>query len=501
MENTRKILSRDKVQKDNNSKKIISLQTKDNIKESTISNKEIENDKMKIKKEANNFYLQNQKNINQINLPDQTNNIIISPKIEKNTNNNNLNENNKNIIINDFNNNNALKLDDDIKNYPINIINVNHVNVLYQNNKNPNYILKEYANINNEKNNQIEDLRNSMEFNINKKVQNINNNTNKIIPLKKEQIDLIICDISIILNCLSNYKGSIFLQNALLFIDDKELTILLNTISSYLARIMCMEYGNYFIQKLIKKLNAQQRIRIYQIIENEFLFISINKSGTHVIQTLIDSIQTPLEKMVLDKLLNKDLLLLFNNENGYHIIMKIILDIPENQRNNINLFIVANLEKIIINPYGAYCISKFIINNSNLNLRSLLINNIHNNIKNLIFNKNSCSVLMLAIKKFGINSLEFIINEIENNLSFLSLHPVSNILVIKILNYLKNTKYYKLNSIIWNIYRNDNLIRTLISHKNGNKILKKIMEYSNNTQKKYIKAKLNIIEKNNNNKI
>ena len=259
-----------------------------------------------------------------------------------------MNENNKNIIINDFNNNNALKLDDDIKNYPINIINVNHVNVLYQNNKNPNYILKEYANINNEKNNQIEDLRNSMEFNINKKVQNINNNTNKIIPLKKEQIDLIICDISIILNCLSNYKGSIFLQNALLFIDDKELTILLNTISSYLARIMCMEYGNYFIQKLIKKLNAQQRIRIYQIIENEFLFISINKSGTHVIQALIDSIQTPLEKMVLDKLLNKDLLLLFNNENGYHIIMKIILDFPENQRNDINLFIVANLEKIII---------------------------------------------------------------------------------------------------------------------------------------------------------
>jgi hypothetical protein len=340
-----------------------------------------------------------------------------------------------------------------------------------------------------------------MEFNINKKVQNINNNTNKIIPLKKEQIDLIICDISIILNCLSNYKGSIFLQNALLFIDDKELTILLNTISSYLARIMCMEYGNYFIQKLIKKLNVQQRINIYQIIENEFLFISINKSGTHVIQALIDSIQTPLEKMVLDKLLNKDLLLLFNNENGYHIIMKIILDIPENQRNNINLFIVANLEKIIINPYGAYCISKFIINNSNLNLRSLIINNIHNNIKNLIFNKNSCSVLMLAIKKFGINSLEFIINEIENNLSFLSLHPVSNILVIKILNYLKNTKYYKLNSIIWNIYRNDNLIKTLISHKNGNKILKKIMEYSNNTQKKYIKAKLNIIEKNNNNNI
>ena len=221
MENTRKILSADKIQKDNNSKKIISLRTKDNIKESTISNKEIENDKMKIKKEKNNFYLRNKKNINQINLPEQTNNIIISPKIEKNINNNNLNENNKNIIINDFNNNNAKKLDNDRKNYPINIINVNHINVLYQNNKNTTYILKQFVNINNEKNNKKEEPKNSMGFNINKNVQNNNNNSNKNIPLKKEQIDLIIYDINIILKFLSSYKGSIFLQNVLLLMIKK----------------------------------------------------------------------------------------------------------------------------------------------------------------------------------------------------------------------------------------------------------------------------------------
>jgi len=83
MENTRKILSADKIQKDNNSKKIISLQTKDNIKESTISNKEIENDKMKIQKETNNFYLQNKKNINQINLPEQQIILLYLRKLKK----------------------------------------------------------------------------------------------------------------------------------------------------------------------------------------------------------------------------------------------------------------------------------------------------------------------------------------------------------------------------------------------------------------------------------
>ena len=34
-----------------------------------------------------------------------------------------------------------------------------------------------------------------------------------------------------------------------------------------------MEYGNYFIQKLIKKLNVQQRLEIYHAIDANFLNI------------------------------------------------------------------------------------------------------------------------------------------------------------------------------------------------------------------------------------
>jgi hypothetical protein len=258
---------------------------------------------------------------------------------------------------------------------------------------------------------------------------------------------------------------------------------------------MCLEYGNYFIQKMIKKLDVQQRLRIYPLIENNFLNIATDKRGTHAIQALMDTIQTPLEQFFLDKLLSKNMLLLFNNENGYHIIMKIILDKPENQRNNINLFLISNVDKIIVNSYGAYCVSKFVINNSNLNLRLLFIKNIQNNIKNLIFNKNSISVLMLSIRKFGINNFEFIIYEIKNNLAFLSLHPIANSFIGKLFYYLKINEYYRLSSIIWEIFRDDNLIKALCSHKNGNNLLKKIMEYSNNTQKKYVKAKINFIKK------
>ena len=511
MENSRSNKLSD-IKNENNPKQINTLQINDNINinqnESTFSKEKVEEnifDKIKTKKEdINNLTLQNLKNINPLNnintlntinksnVLEKTYNVNISPLIETNINNSNYSNDN---ISNYLNN----KYEYELNNNPINIINVNHLNFIYPTNKNQNYIKKEnylrsnnIINIENDnfdysiKNNNI--IKNTSEI-------PIINRSNKNIPFKKSQIDLIIYDINIIMNLLSNYKGSIFLQNALLMINDKELEILLKTILSNISKLMCMEYGNYFIQKLINKLNVQQRLNIYEAIENNFIYIAINKSGTHVIQALIDAIQTPLERIILDELLNKDLLLLFNNENSYHIIMKIILEIPENQRNNINLFVVANLEKIIINPYGAYCVSKFIINNTNLNIRLLLINNIQNNIKNLIFNKNSCSVLMLTIKKFGINNFEFIIKEIEKNLSFLSLHPVSNVFILKLFSYLNISKYNKLSLLIWTIFRNDNLIKTLLSHKNGNKIIKKIMEFSNNAQKKYIKAKMNLMQK------
>ena len=258
---------------------------------------------------------------------------------------------------------------------------------------------------------------------------------------------------------------------------------------------MCLDFGNYFIQKLIKKLNVQQRLDIYQNIENNFLDIATNKSGTHSIQALIDSIQNPIEHLYFERLLNKNMLLLFKNENGYHIIMKIILEVNENQRNNLNLFFIYNVEKIITNPYGAYCGTKFILYNSNLNLRVLLINNIKNNIKNLLFNKHSCLFIMLAIKKFGIDNFQFIIDEIKNNLSFLSLHPISNLFVTRLFKYLKSIEYNNITSIIWNIYRNDNLIKGLCSSKNGTILLKKIIEYSNSSQKRYIKDKIKYYKK------
>ena len=235
-----------------------------------------------------------------------------------------------------------------------------------------------------------------------------------------------------------------------------------------------------FFQKLLKKLNIQQRIQIFQVIETHFSNIAMNKSGTHSIQSLIDEIKTPIELIVLDNLLNKNMLILFNDKNAYHIIMKIIIEKPENKRNNINLFIINNVKDIVLNPYGAYCVNKFIVNNVDINLRLLFLKSIHNNIQYFFFQKCSCSILLLLLKYYNYNLCSFIFEEVKNRLVYLVINPISYLFVNKILIYLNNKYIDTLYSFIWDIYKNDNLLKALFESNNGFELIKKMINYLNN---------------------
>ena len=301
---------------------------------------------------------------------------------------------------------------------------------------------------------------------------------------------LLLNNINILLMYLNTQKGSILSQDFLDEIDKEDLSLLFNNISPFICKIMCLEYGNYFIQKLIKKLSTEQRLRIYQIIEPHFIEIATNKSGTHTIQSLIECAKSSIELYALDKLLNINTLLLFLDENAYHIIMKIILEISEKKRNNLNIFLVMNVEKIIINFYGAFCVNKFIYKNNDLHLRYLLVQNMQNNIQMLIRNKYSCTILFLILEKFGVNYGLFIIKYIKNNFVLLSNHPIAIFFIVKTLNYLYKNNIFELGILIWFIYKHNILIDYLLSNENGIKMLNELINLSDEEQKNYIFLKI-----------
>jgi len=345
-----------------------------------------------------------------------------------------------NYLVNNINNNYIInnKITNSIFNKNNNKITVNHLNIFFNFNNNSNYVNKNINNIhkndedidNNKNNKNKISILSSKSNNIDDKNDKNNNDNEKLLLLSNPNI---------LLENLKSFKGSIISQK---FVDsiteEEECQLLFKNIMPYICTIMCLEYGNYFFQKFLEKLKIEQKLSIYQIIENEFYNIASNKFGTHSIQSLINNIQTDIEIAALNRLISKNMYFLFIDNNAYHIMMKLILDFPEEKRNLLNLFLVMNIEKIIINCNGAFCVNKFIIHNKDLNLRSMLIKNLKNNIKELIFNKYSCINLLLILETFGINWGNFILKEIGENFGVLCEHPVSCVFISKVLLFLKN---------------------------------------------------------------
>ena len=512
-----KNLPSETVQKEYEDNPLKILETIRNEKENEISKKEIQEDEIPTNENVNNK-LKNENNLSPNNdkkNPDESkdNNIFTSFDINKNKKQNqkdvNLNRKkiyNKN-IINNINNNNTINCNNTFINYNSNFncnknnsIIVNHLNIYFNfnsNNKDDILINKKIYNNNSDcnNNNNIYDYKcnnnnfcndnkdkdknnnNDIKGDLNKNNENNNNNINNLLLSKTNKL----------INNLKTYKGSIISQAYIDNINDqKELDAFFQNLYPHICQIMCLDYGNYFFQKLIKKLNIQQRITIYQIIEPEFLVIATNKCGTHSIQSLINIMDTPYEYIALNKLISKNMLLLFTDDNAYHIMMKMILDFPEEKRNLLNIYLVMNIEKIIINCNGAFCVNKFITSNKNLNLRKLLIDNLRNNIKKLIFNKFSCINLLLVLQTFGVEWGGFIIQEIQDNFVMMTENPVSYIFISKVLEYLNNNNLLVLKLLIWSLFKNIVLINYLITNQNNKKLLNQIIEYSDNDQKKYL---------------
>ena len=298
-------------------------------------------------------------------------------------------------------------------------------------------------------------------------------------------------DIHILIKQMKTYRGSMYLQYLLTLLDNSDVEQLLLRLSPHLTEVMCSHYGNYFIQKFFQKLNYHQRLFIFSIIQNNFLDICIDKSGTYSIQSLIDTIKTPFEEKIIENLLYKNLLLLFCNENSHHIIQKIIIDYPEYKRDFLNNFLLGNLNKICTNLYGSLCVIKFIIMNSNLYIRFQLIRAIQSMFFNLILNRYGCSIIFFLLEKYGIEYCYFVIEFIKQNFEFLLNQPNSIILIEKVLNYMYKYVNNEFNDIVWKIIKNEKILYILIEKDLCNRILTFIIKTLNSEQKDLIKKTIN----------
>lgn len=302
--------------------------------------------------DANNNLMPNtnsfNKNENLNNIYDCTNNVDLGNFNGQNNNFINYKDFNNSNDLNFISPNNAQYDNNCYNNNNNNIINVNTIN---SNNYNNSINLNQSSNVNNDESSNNIGINNivipTSIINRNIDYQDFLNYVNNLdMPLIK-----LLCTkkgITEMKNYLSNHKNSNI--EILLYLLNKE----------GLNKLMKHKFGNYFIQEIIKDANYPQIKLILELISPNFVEISKSNSGTHVLQTLLDKVNTlDSRDIVLKSIENKELEMAFNN-NATYVLQKIIGIIPDNERLNMNEIIINNLVVLALDSECVFIVEKFI---------------------------------------------------------------------------------------------------------------------------------------------
>lgn len=192
-----------------------------------------------------------------------------------------------------------------------------------------------------------------------------------------------------------------------------------------LLQIVCNQYGNNVIQKIITTTDSSSLKSITEMIISKILLISVDQYGNRVIQKLIERLNTENNNEIIDKLTNNISnhvsSLLVNNKFGIYIIRTCISILTDNQVSKIYKEIKKNLVLICKDKEGVLNM-KSIIKLSIKSRKISLINKILKNSMKLIFHPYSNVILQFLVKENSNEianpfSAEYVISKIHEKIN------------------------------------------------------------------------------------
>lgn len=148
------------------------------------------------------------------------------------------------------------------------------------------------------------------------------NDLSKKLEQLKGQLDLLIY----------NQSGSRFLQKLLTKANKEVIEFFLSEIDASVNKLMMDKYGNYFCQELLLSCSGQQRLQILRKVEENFIQVCKDKKGTHTIQKMVDLANLPEEEKFFEKALTGHVGKLAIDQQGTHIVQKVITSFTEENR-------------------------------------------------------------------------------------------------------------------------------------------------------------------------
>ena len=119
-------------------------------------------------------------------------------------------------------------------------------------------------------------------------------------------------------------------------------------------------YANYFFQKFYGFLSDNDRVLFLEKIKDNIVSIANNKIGTYPLQAVIDKMKLPREREILVEAVKNSVLEMCQDQNGVHVIEKMILCFSENEIQIVYSTLIDYFE-ILANNANGLCVAKLVI--------------------------------------------------------------------------------------------------------------------------------------------
>jgi hypothetical protein len=178
------------------------------------------------------------------------------------------------------------------------------------------------------------------------------------------------------------------------------------------------------------------------------------------------------EKVIVKKLTIDNLDILCFDQNGSHIIEKIIIVFKEIEREYLNKYIIDNLIKLSMDINGSLVVKAFLINIKNEFFIKEIIIIFDKEANNLCFNQFGNDIIITFLDMYGHSCIK-IINILINNIVNLSISKYSSNVILFLLDYLKNNNLLKFIDCLKIIFIDENNFKEMIKNKFSSFVIEK----------------------------
>lgn len=286
---------------------------------------------------------------------------------------------------------------------------------------------------------------------------------------------------------IKTQKGSRTLQQILNKMQPEKVDELLYIIRNHFADLMTDSYGNYFCQKLIQCCSSDQRIFILEGILPQFEVISCNIFGTHVVQSLIDIANMPEEIKLINCSVKGRVVALSTESHGTHVMQKLLINIKEIDRVEVNAEVLQNFYNLIYDPNGICVLKKYINGCKNSTNRTELMKWILSNVLEVIQNPFGNYVVQHLIDEWGNEASKEIARVIANNIFSLSMQKFASNVVEKSIMSISDKEIK--DKMLTELFTS-NKLTSLFKNTYGCYVIKRAISIMNEEEKCRIKAEI-----------